>query len=158
MPRYVAQHGYGAKYGEGYLGPWEAGTEVDLSEQEAGWVNRDSPGCLTKVPAAAPEPEPESEPTGADETAGEATEEAASDSDGASGEGGGDAEADTDPVPEGTAQVVLDWVGSDPDLARRALDAEEARDTPRSTLIAALERLAAPAVDRQHRGGFNRAT
>lgn len=42
-------------------------------------------------------------------------------------------------VPQGTAQEVLDWVGSDPARAQEALYAEYERPTPRSTLIAKLE-------------------
>lgn len=50
---------------------------------------------------------------------------------------------DGDGVPDGTAAEVLAWVGDDPDKAGAALVAESARDKPRSTLIAALEKLAA---------------
>lgn len=54
-----------------------------------------------------------------------------------------DSEADTSDdseVPDGTTQDVLDWVGDDSDRAQQALDAEQARDTPRTTLVAELER------------------
>lgn len=44
-------------------------------------------------------------------------------------------------VPDGTAKDVLDWVGDDPDRARQALDAEQGREKPRSTLVATLTRL-----------------
>ncbi|MEV0993426.1 hypothetical protein [Nonomuraea sp. NPDC050202] len=43
-----------------------------------------------------------------------------------------------DEVPDGTVDDVLGWVGDDPDRARAALEAEEARDKPRSTLVARL--------------------
>lgn len=46
-----------------------------------------------------------------------------------------------DAVPEGTAAEVLAWVGDDPERAGAALVAESTRDKPRSTLIAALEKL-----------------
>lgn len=42
-------------------------------------------------------------------------------------------------VPTGTVQEVLDWVGDDPGRAQEALDAEQASDTPRTTLINQLE-------------------
>lgn len=143
MPRYVAQHRYGAKRDGQQFGPWVAGTEVDLSERDAEWVNRDSPGCLAEVGAELDAAPP---PAGDNEHEGDPV-----------GDGEEGAEADVvDPVPDGTAQVVLEWVGSDPVRAERARIAELAKDLPRSTLIAALERIAAPQVDRQHRGGHNR--
>lgn len=43
---------------------------------------------------------------------------------------------------EGTAAGVLAWVGEDPERAKVALAAEEAKDKPRSTLVKALEKLA----------------
>lgn len=42
---------------------------------------------------------------------------------------------------EGTVADVLDWVGDDPVRAQAALDAEKAKDAPRSTLMASLEKL-----------------
>lgn len=44
-------------------------------------------------------------------------------------------------VPEGIAEVVLSWVDGDPERALAAWDVEQARDKPRSTLLAALEKL-----------------
>lgn len=49
---------------------------------------------------------------------------------------------DGDGVPDGNAKEVLDWVGEDRDRAGAALVAETARDKPRSTLVAALEKVA----------------
>src|SRR5882757_2700324 len=46
--------------------------------------------------------------------------------------------SEPEPVPDGIAEAVLSWVGSDPERALAAWDAEQARDKPRSTLIAAL--------------------
>lgn len=48
---------------------------------------------------------------------------------------------DGDGVPDGSAAEVLDWVGDDADRAGAALVVETARDKPRSTLIASLEKL-----------------
>lgn len=45
----------------------------------------------------------------------------------------------------GTAAEVLAAVGSDSAAARRYLDAEQASESPRSTLIAKLERIAGDA-------------
>ena len=44
---------------------------------------------------------------------------------------------------DGTAADVLAWVGEDPERARQALAAEQAKDKPRSTLVKQLEKLAA---------------
>lgn len=45
MPRYAVLQNYGS----GTYGPWEIGTQVELDEGEAVWVNRDSPGTLARV-------------------------------------------------------------------------------------------------------------
>jgi hypothetical protein len=52
-------------------------------------------------------------------------------------------EPDPDAVPVGTVAAVLGWVGDDRARAARALDAENAADKPRTTLVGALEALAA---------------
>jgi hypothetical protein len=44
---------------------------------------------------------------------------------------------------EAVAADILAWVGEDPDRASEALDAELAKDKPRSTLVKQLEKLAA---------------
>jgi hypothetical protein len=44
-------------------------------------------------------------------------------------------DTDGDGVPEGSAKQVLEWVGTDPARAAAALEAEEARPKPRSTLV-----------------------
>lgn len=51
-------------------------------------------------------------------------------------------EAPTDFDPDGTAADILAWVGEDPDRAAEALEAEQAKGKPRSTLVKALEKLA----------------
>lgn len=43
-------------YASGGRGPWEGGELIDLDDETAAWVERDSPGCLS---AHAPEPPPE---------------------------------------------------------------------------------------------------
>lgn len=56
MPLYVVQHRY-SSYRDGQrFGPWEAGEKVDLRDEDAAWINRDSEGC---VAPHKPEPEPE---------------------------------------------------------------------------------------------------
>jgi hypothetical protein len=40
-----------------------------------------------------------------------------------------------DVVPDGSIAEVLDWVGDDPDRATLALEAELAKESPRSTLV-----------------------
>ncbi|GIE35906.1 hypothetical protein Ait01nite_089510 [Actinoplanes italicus] len=51
-------------------------------------------------------------------------------------------EADPNEVPTGTVSAVLDWVGEDRERAARALEAENAAEKPRTTLVAALTALA----------------
>lgn len=46
-------------------------------------------------------------------------------------------------VPDGSANDVLAWVGDDPARAALAVEAEQKRDKPRSTLVAALEKIPA---------------
>ncbi len=43
---------------------------------------------------------------------------------------------------DATAPDVLAWVGDDPERAAEALEAEQAKDKPRSTLVKQLEKLA----------------
>jgi hypothetical protein len=45
-------------------------------------------------------------------------------------------------VPDGTKDEILGWVGDDPARAAAALEAERSRENPRSTLVAALEKVA----------------
>ena len=55
---------------------------------------------------------------------------------------------DTDTtVPEGTIAEVTAWVGGDPARAAVALDAEQASDSPRKSLVAALDQIANPPAD-----------
>ncbi|MFB6977692.1 hypothetical protein [Streptomyces scopuliridis] len=42
---------------------------------------------------------------------------------------------------EASAAAVADWVGDDPERAKEALAAEQAKDKPRSTLVKALEKV-----------------
>lgn len=44
-------------------------------------------------------------------------------------------EAPAEEVPDGNVGDLLDWVDGDPDRAKRALEAERAREHPRSTLV-----------------------
>lgn len=53
-------------------------------------------------------------------------------------------DTDGDGVPDGTADQVLTWVGEDAEKAKLALAAEQAKAKPRSTLVAALDKLATP--------------
>lgn len=53
----------------------------------------------------------------------------------------GEGEQQGDEVPDGTIEQVLAWVGDDQARAVRALDAEHAREKPRSTLVARLTEL-----------------
>lgn len=100
----------------------------DLARHLAGNAAKGSVEVLEGDPE--PEPEPEvDEGAGSD---GEATSE------GQGADVGDDAELPVD----GTAADILAWVGDDPDRAAEALDVEEARDKPRSTLVKQLAKLA----------------
>lgn len=50
-------------------------------------------------------------------------------------------DVDGDGVPDGTAAQILEWVGTDPERAVAARDAEVKREPSRVTVIAALEKL-----------------
>lgn len=50
-------------------------------------------------------------------------------------------EGDEPPV-DGTIDDLMSWVDDDPERAARALEAEQAKEKPRSTLVKALEKLA----------------
>lgn len=50
-------------------------------------------------------------------------------------------EPPADEVPDGSADEVLIWVGDDKERASWALDVERQRPSPRSTLVAKLEKL-----------------
>lgn len=46
MPQYVINHSYRASRDGQPIGPWSAGDTVELSEADAEWLERDSPGVL----------------------------------------------------------------------------------------------------------------
>lgn len=58
MGRYLARRRYSARGNDGQPLSLMSGTEVDLSEADADWVNRDSPGTLELIP----EPDDDDEP------------------------------------------------------------------------------------------------
>lgn len=63
MPAYEVKHGYRSRRDGQDYGPWEAGQTVELTEADAEWVNRDSPGCLAEAePAKADKPERAKQP------------------------------------------------------------------------------------------------
>lgn len=49
MPRYTVAHAYTAVRDGQRLGPWQPGDQVELSDHDAQWVNRDSPGALAEL-------------------------------------------------------------------------------------------------------------
>ncbi len=68
---YKVQHAYQSFRDGQQFGPWQAGDRLELSEADAAWVNRDSPGCLLAAGGTV-QPEPETErqqPTGRDRQA-----------------------------------------------------------------------------------------
>ncbi|UJW32394.1 hypothetical protein L3Q67_00990 [Saccharothrix sp. AJ9571] len=62
MPRYRVKHRYHARRDGKAFGPWEPKDDVELDQADAEWVNRDSPGTLSAVRAAASTPEPPQDP------------------------------------------------------------------------------------------------
>lgn len=52
-----------------------------------------------------------------------------------------EAPADPEAVPTGKIPAIMAWVGDDKERAQKALDAENATDKPRSTLVAELTEL-----------------
>jgi hypothetical protein len=59
MPGFEVQHAYRSTRDGVQFGPWQAGETVELSEADAEWVCRDSPGCLLAaggIVEATPEP------------------------------------------------------------------------------------------------------
>lgn len=57
--------------------------------------------------------------------------------------GADDGSTSGDQVPAGSMEKVLAWVGDDAERARVAIEAEQGRDKPRTSLLAELERVAA---------------
>jgi len=55
VARYVVKRRYGSRRDGQQYGPWIAGTEVEMSESDADWVNRDSPGVLELIVVVEPE-------------------------------------------------------------------------------------------------------
>lgn len=53
-------------------------------------------------------------------------------------------DVDGDGVPDGAASLVVNWVGDDPAKAQQAIDAENARERPRTTLLATLAKIVTP--------------
>lgn len=65
MPKYTVNHAYRSFRDGVQYGPYEPGTVVELTDTDAEWVNRDSPGCLTEAdgkPVKAAQVEPEQAP------------------------------------------------------------------------------------------------
>jgi len=62
--QYEVRHAYRSSRDGQQFGPWRAGEVIELSEADADWVNRDSPGCLLAaggVVEGAPPPESEAD-------------------------------------------------------------------------------------------------
>lgn len=61
MAKYLVNHVY-ASYRDGvHYGPWTPGETVELEDELAEWVNRDSEGTLSEIPAKDAEDEKERE-------------------------------------------------------------------------------------------------
>lgn len=51
MTEFEVLHAYRASRDGRQFGPWKPGDVVELAEDDAAWVNRDSPGCLKAMRA-----------------------------------------------------------------------------------------------------------
>lgn len=72
MDRYTVQHSYRAWRDGRLYGPWLDGETVELSAEDAAWVNRDSPGTLAPTaPALSMPPTATVEDQGDDEDQGD---------------------------------------------------------------------------------------
>lgn len=65
MPRYRVNHDYAS---DGH-GPWTKGSEVEATDDEAAWVNSDSPGTLSPARGDKPAAKPDKAPAKKAETA-----------------------------------------------------------------------------------------
>lgn len=99
-------------------GGWEA-LHHDMASHEETW---------RRVPGADEQPEPDPNPAPALKPERDSGVE-------------GSPESGSGEVPDGNRDAVLAWVGDDPDRAVAALEAEELREQPRTTLVAALEKV-----------------
>ena len=57
MKRYIVQRYYHSDYAT-----YQAGDVIELDDDTAAWLNRDSPGVIAEVVPPEPEPVPEPEP------------------------------------------------------------------------------------------------
>ena len=55
-------------------------------------------------------------------------------------------------VPEGTASEILGWVGNDKERAKKALEAEQRDEKPRSGLTSDLQRIINEGEDQEEKG------
>lgn len=62
MPEYLVQHAYRSARDGAEFGPWKAGEIVELTDADAEWLNRDSPGVVAVPKPAAPAVELEPAP------------------------------------------------------------------------------------------------
>lgn len=59
MPEFEVLHAYRSTRDGQQYGPWKPGDVVELTEPDADWVGRDSPGCLKPMLVAVGESSPE---------------------------------------------------------------------------------------------------
>lgn len=129
--RYLVGHRYTANRDGLTYGPWPRGTEVELDEEVAEWVKRDSPGALTDV---LPDPEPAlAVVTPVIEIPTVEVVEVTADA---------EPESEAEPEPVVVAEPEVDEAGDE------KADEDETEET---------ERQAKPARNRQHRSTRNRS-
>jgi hypothetical protein len=61
MPEFVVVHAYRSSRDGRQFGPWVAGDLVEVTDADAEWLLRDSPGCLLPVAAEDPDNDPDNE-------------------------------------------------------------------------------------------------
>lgn len=62
MPGFEVRHAYRSSRDGQQFGPWLPGDVVELTESDAEWVCRDSPGALLPAGAVIEDGEPDAEP------------------------------------------------------------------------------------------------
>jgi hypothetical protein len=65
MPNFTVRHNYRSFRDGQQFGPWVEGDQVQLTEADAEWLERDSPGLLVAAAKPKAEPEPAPKPAGA---------------------------------------------------------------------------------------------
>lgn len=109
-----------------------------LRDTDGNWTFADSLEVKQPEPNTADDEEADTDVDEADEADEDDDADEADEAD----EGAGVPDPADDEVPTGSNAVVLSWVGDDAERARRALEQENAKSSPRKGLVSELEKRA----------------